>query len=160
MHKNGETDAVGDGDGDSEGDGESVGDCEAQDTDDHCRVVSVMSVPKKPLVPPIARIAVGACTSASTELLSVQAAVAPGISMPDGENSAADSRREDAVYATRSAYVPGENVAAKHLERMKEPPTPRRRHLAYTLTATATLGVTTMLGGSLHPLTPPPGLET
>ena len=101
-----------------------------QGAGDHCSAVRVKSVPKKPLVPPMARIAVGACTSASTELLSVQAAAAPGISMPDGEKTVADNRREDAVYATRSAYVPGENDAEKHVERIKEPPTPRRRHLA------------------------------
>ena len=63
---------------------------------DHCSAVSVNSVPKKPLVPPMARIAVGACTSASTEALSVHAATAPGISAPAGEYRAADSSSEGA----------------------------------------------------------------
>ena len=63
---------------------------------DHCSAVSVNSVPKKPLVPPMARIAVGACTSASTEALSVHAATAPGISAPAGEYRAADRSSEGA----------------------------------------------------------------
>ncbi len=45
----------------------------------------------------------------------------------------------------------------KQDEERKEPPTPRRRHLPYRLTPTATLGAITV---PPQPLTPPAGLAT